>query len=167
MLPTVTIIPQSVESLSVLQAGSGAPTSAAWSAANRALFIPFRLSRPITAVKMFVFNGTTVSGNLDVGIYNKDGVRLVSSGSVAQAGTSQVQVIDIADTFLDIGLFYMAMAMDNSTGHNFRRSVNNILMRLTGCLQMASAFPLPATATFASISSSYVPTMGLTTRTTV
>jgi hypothetical protein len=167
MLPTVTVIPSSLESLSAQMGGSGAPTSAAFPTSNRAIFIPFRLSRPTLFVKMFTWNGTTASGNIDVGLYDKDGTRIVSKGSTAHTGTSVIQEFDITDTLLNAGLFYLAVAMDNSTAHLFRKSVNNVIMKFAGCYQMASAFPLPATATFAAVSNSYIPIVGATTRSVI
>lgn len=163
-IPTVTILPFSWESLTVAQAGSGVPASAVWIAANRAVFIPFRLTDSITVVKMFMLNGATVSGNIDVGIYDALGTRLVSKGSTAQAGINAIQEFDITDTRLGPGLFYMASAMDNATGTVLRKSVNGIILRTAGLFQMASAFPLPATATFAANSGSFLPTVGLTIR---
>jgi hypothetical protein len=57
---------------------------------------------------MLVLNGATASGNMDVGIYDYAGTRLVSSGSTAQSGTSAFQDFDITDTLLGPGIFYLA-----------------------------------------------------------
>jgi hypothetical protein len=164
--PTVTITPFSLEAGSGMLS-TGAPASSAWPAASRALFCSFRLWTPITAVKMFVLNGATVSGNIDVGIYDEAGTRLVSSGSTAHAGTSVIQVLDITDTQLGIGLFYMALALDGTTATVYRKSINVALQRATRWYQMAAAFPLPATATFAAPASNYVPLFGLSTDTVI
>src|ERR1044072_5106370 len=142
-VPSTTLLPHSAESLSISTTGVSAPSSAVFPAANRALYVPFRLSDPITVVKMFVLNGATVSGNIDVGIYDAVGTRLVSKGSTAQAGTSAIQEFDITDTRLGPGLFYMAVAMDNGTATLFRKSINNFFLRAAGMFQQASAFALP------------------------
>ncbi len=142
-----------------------ATASAAYPTANLALFIPFKVFKRITAVQMFVYNGATVSGNIDVGIYDKNGVRLISAGSTAQAGTNALQAFNITDTPFGPGTFYLAVALDNTTGTLFRGTlVVNIQPGTLGMAQMATAFALPATATFAQIAGNYIPLIGLTTR---
>ncbi len=157
----------STPSLSGVSGNLGTPASAVWPLANRAIFVPFRLSRSIVAVKLFIFNGTVVSGNVDVGLYDEFGTKLVSKGSTAQAGTSALQAFDITDTRLGPGLFYLAVALDTGTGTLFRAALAVQLLRVMGCAQMASAFALPAAATLATVSSAYLPVAGLSTRVTL
>jgi hypothetical protein len=162
----VTISPYSLGSIGAVTGNlSSAPASGTWDSANRAVFVPFRVSRPIYVVNMFVFNGLVVSGNLDIGIYTSDGTRLVSIGSTAQAGTSAIQTLDITDTLLGPGLFYMALVFNNTTARVFQQTVvpSGIVC---GMAIMNAAFPLPATATF-SQSYNYLPVFGLTTRSVV
>lgn len=131
---------------------------AAWPAANRAFFVPFATARYITVKQMAWQNGSTVSGNLDVGIYDIDGNQLVHSGSVAQSGISAAQIADITDTALDPGQYFMAMAVDNTTGLYFRVSnADAQLLQVFGMQQMDTAFPLPSTATFANPATAYLP----------
>jgi len=170
--PCVTIIPWSLESISAYL--SGALTtftglgSSTYPTANLALFIPFVLSMPVTAVKMFAYNGATVSGNIDLGLYDTTGIRLVSIGSTAQAGTGATQEFNITDTNIGPGRFYLAVAMNNTTGTLYRGTMTNAaILQSTGMSQMATAFPLPATATLAAVSVNYVPLIALTTRTVV
>lgn len=134
--------------------------SAVWTAANRAIFVPFRLTRAKPVTKLFAHNGATASGNLDIGIYTIDGTRIVSTGSVAQSGTNVCQVIDITDTLLGDGDYYLALAMDGTTGTVFRAAPQATRLRTAGVLQQASAFPLPATATFAAVASAFLPFFG-------
>ena len=148
-----------------LSAQQGAGASAVWPAADRAIFVPFYLSERMTATKMFVANGAAVSGSLDLGIYDAAGTRLVSSGSTAQAGITTTQVVDITDTTLSPGTYYMAMAMDNITGTTLRSAPSLIFHKSMGIAQQASAFPLPATATLAASASTYIPFMGVSFRT--
>lgn len=133
--------------------------SAVWPTASLALFFPFQLFEPALATKMVVYNGAAVSGNVDAGIYDRVGTRLASSGSVAQAGINGTQELDFTDVVIGPGVFYMALVLDNITGTFFRgASAGTSSMAYT----MASAFALPATATFASYSiSSYVPVFGV------
>lgn len=135
----------------------------AWPAANRALFVPFVIHEPFVVQKMAVYNATTAAGNVDIGIYTEDGTLLVSSGSTAMAGTSTQQTFSISKT-LAPGRYYMAIAF-SSTSAILRASTTSLAStQLSGVLQMASAFPLPATATFAVAASAYIPAFGLSSR---
>lgn len=138
--------------------------SATYPSSNRALFVPFRLFVSFTATRMFSYNGASVSGNIDVGIYSSEGNRIVSSGSTAQAGTNALQEFDLTDTTLVPGLYYMAVSMDNTTGTLFRSVLGVRNVRLANMMQMASAFPLPASATFAGCVTSYGPVIGVSNR---
>ena len=148
--------------------GTGVPyidthASATWPANNQAIYIPFELDMPMIVTQMFTVNGATASGNVDVGIYSADGTRLVSKGSTAQSGTNTIQAYDITDTYLDCGAFYMALALSSTVGTLFRLShgaANDWL--IWGGLQQASAFALPATATFAVNTTQYLPLFGIT-----
>jgi len=160
--PTVTITPyDQVHSLGV-QVGQSVPVSTAWSTANRAIYLPFVLYRPATAYKMFVVNGATVSGNLDMGIYDHTGVKLASIGSTPQAGANDIQEVTFASPVkLGAGYFFMALALDNTTGTIIRRSLGNPEAITAGQYQEASAFPLPNQASFANISSPFCALMGV------
>lgn len=154
-------------SMSLAGHGTGnlAASSTTWPAANRALFVPFRLVEPFLIRQMFHHNGATVSGNIDVGIYDAKGTRLISSGSTAQAGTSVLQIFNVTDTWLGSGLFYFAAAMDNGTGTLTRHA--HAWGAALGCVQQASAFPLPATATFAAYGTGFIPVLGATGKTVI
>jgi hypothetical protein len=136
--------------------------SAVYTSANQACYVPFEIQRPMTITRLWVLNGTAVSGNIDVGIYNGT-TRLVSSGSTAQAGTSTVQQFDITDTLIEPRMdLYFAVAMDNVTGTLFRHTMTFMLGRAAagGSKIQAAAFPLPATATPVVTSTSYFPVIG-------
>lgn len=144
--------------------GYGLPSGAAWPSANRALFVPFEVAAPTRVKKLWCYNGATASGNIDVGIYNRDGVRLVSSGSTAQAGTSAIQEFDVTDLDLYPGVYYFAMASDATTTTVVSWGATLMDHQSVGVLQMAAAMPLPATATFASLASAYTPVIGFSGR---
>ncbi len=141
--------------------------SAVWPLANRAYFVPVRLPRTILLTKMFVYNGAVLNGNLDIGIYSKDGARLLSSGATAQAGINSIQPIDFTALAENIrqfgpGLIYMALAFDGIVATVFRSSLvlGAVGQRPLGMAQMAAAYPLPATAVFATITTNFVPVFG-------
>jgi hypothetical protein len=143
-------------------------TAAAWSSANRAYYIPVSIFSTITVVKMMVINGGTVSGNIDVGIYDAGGARLVSSGSTAQSGTSAIQEFNITDTVLNPGLYYLACAMDNTTGTVEVWNPSAAILHAFGICEQASAFALPSSATFGAITgTTRIPFIGATLRTVV
>lgn len=162
------IHPFSAEALGGVTTVGGASTgwaSAAYPSANLAIFYPFVLSERATAVQLWMYNGGTASGNADLGVYYPDGTRLVSMGSTAQSGTSDLQRMNITDTVLPAGVtLYMAVAFNGTTGtlHRMPASVGIPQLRALGLLEMASAFPLPATATFAAITTAnYIPCVGI------
>src|SRR5689334_23396390 len=74
--------------------------SAVWPTANLAIYCPFRIGTSRLARKLYWVNGAAVSGNVDCGIYDVAGRKLVSAGSTAQTGTTAVQSVDITDTML-------------------------------------------------------------------
>lgn len=140
-------------------------TTGAWTANNDAYFIPFEIWETIVVQYMFIWN-VTPSGNIDLGIYSEDGTRLASTGSTALSGSNTTQGIALSAT-LAPGKYYMAAAC-STTGYTPAIVTTGVIeltrARAGGCLTMASAFPLPATATFAAIASAYVPMIGLSRR---
>lgn len=168
LVPNV-ITPWHSNSLGPLLAAyaQAAPTAGAWSVANEAYYYPFYVTIPSTVYKLFWHNGSTLSGNVDCGIYNDAGTRLVSAGSTAQAGVGATQVVDVTDTELDSGRYYCALVLDNATGTVFRtQALTGIYNNMTGIQFQGTAFPLPATATFATpaTSRSVVPLCGAAIR---
>lgn len=143
--------------------GTGGGASTAWPSANLALFYPFSVSQPITAVKLWIINGTTASGNLDLGIYDADGTRLVAKGSTAQSGTTAIQILDTTDLNLAPNVqYYMACSMDGTTGTTrAAAAVTAGKYASLGMAQMATAFPLPANATYAAMAQAQCPFFGL------
>lgn len=138
------------------------PASTAWPAANRAIFVPFRVAISLVVYKLVIGAGATASGNFDVGIYDSQGNKLVSSGATAK-GASTEQVLDITDTRVGPGLYYLALAADATSNYISMGSTLQ-MSRLMGIVQMASAYTLPATATFAAMSSAYQPAVAAYTR---
>jgi len=164
----VTISPYHQCSVGATIGSMGGPYSSTWASASRAIFVPFRIPRSILVLNMWTYNGAAVGNNLDIGIYSKDGTRLVSSGSTAQAGINVIQTLDITDTLIGPGLFYMALSFDGTVSTVFRSLPGNIVFpRILGMVSMNNAFPLPASAVFATLASSTIPVFGLTVRSIV
>lgn len=160
-LPRTSISTFSSESLGGLESALGSSNSVAWPATNDAIFVPFTLSCPILVKRLFAGNGNVASGNMDVGIYTYSGAKIISAGSVAQSGTVTLQFFDIADTYLSPEIYYMGMAINNTSATVRRCNITVIRERHYGVVKMASAFPLPATAVFATMTASIVPLLGM------
>ena len=170
MPPCVTIHAWSIESIGINATSTlFSTTSGAWPTANLAIFIPFRATSNFVATKMFAASGSGVNGTgkIDVGIYTADGTLIVSSGSVIQTNAVSLQEFDITDTAIAPGLYYLAVSLDNTANTLYRISGTVPGTRSLGLLQQASAHPLPASATYATMASTIYPLIGLTTRTLV
>lgn len=173
--PMVTIHTMSIESgvgASFYNGGNigmNGYSSSTWAAgANVAVFVPFTVSKQISFSTLFTVNGTVVNGNIDIGVYAQDGTKIVSTGSTAQSGTSAIQLISCTATTIGPGVFYLAMASSSTTGTFATYIIGQVLKtKFAGVAQMASALPLPATATLATIGQDSIPLIGLSTRTSI
>jgi hypothetical protein len=134
--------------------------------AATAYMYPFRLSEPVVVTKLYWLNGTA-SGNLDVGIYDHAGRRLVSIGSTAQSGTGAIQIVDVTDTEIGPGLFYMALVKETTGGSVSVFNLAVSIQRAMGCVQASSAFPLPDTVTFEALANPHTPASGAVLNRTV
>lgn len=134
------------------------PAAVAWGTALYAIYIPITIPVPFTVYKMAVLNGATVAGNVDVGIYDRWGNRLVSMGSTAMAGVSTVQSFDVADTVLTPANYFFAFVSDSTTATFSCVTLAAQGQRASGVqVQTLGAMPLPATATFATPTNTIVP----------
>lgn len=179
-LPTPPVIsPQSRLSLGMALRGiGGVPASGAspWSdAANSLLAVPFVLeAAETTFYKAWWLNGGTVGNNTEAGIWDANYNKIVTTGSVANAGTASLPqaaaFASSATPTLPPGLYYMGIAHDSTTtGHFFRWSVATVgtaLWQGLGCWKQAAITlgSLAATATPASLTNVALPTFGLITR---
>jgi hypothetical protein len=163
LIHSYTLSPNSLGSMPVLNGVFGASS---YPTANLALFVPFRLTRPTTFNTLFIYQAGTASGNIDLGIYSADGTKLISTGSTAN--TTGLQSISITATTFTAGLYYYAVACDNTTNQPVFMSMSQAMfLKAVGMAQMASAFPLPATATFATIGQTVIPIIGATARSVI
>jgi hypothetical protein len=136
--------------------------SAVFPTANKVLYIPFRIPTPVKVLQLYVVNGGTVSGNVDIGIYSRDGTKIVSSGSTAQASINVRQLFNITDTLLGRGVFYLGLTLSNTTGTFSRSAIPLGVLQLMGCLtETTGGFGLPANATFGTYVDAYFPQCGL------
>jgi len=137
--------------------------STAWPSANLAIFIPIRVPSPVMVCKLAMGAGATAAGNFDMGIYDRFGNLLVSSGATAKSATTE-QILDVLDTRIGPGLYYLALSADGTNNYtcwtgNGTAPAPVEKARLCGTLEMATAYPLPATATFAARTTAAIPAL--------
>lgn len=139
----------------------------AWStnqppAANRVLYLPFRL--PVTKLikSISIWCSTSASATFDLGIY--DGLltaRLQNMGATSLVGTS-VNTWTLTTPFMaEAGVrYYVAMVFSSSSVTTIRQAVPVNSMRQAGAAQEASS-TLPTTPTPAQIASANWPVAAL------
>lgn len=143
-------------------ANSAGFASGAWTTANLAIAIPIFLPFRYPIRNFFVYNFATVNGSFDVGIYNRDNVLLVSTGSTVQAGASGLQFI-AKEYMLDAGAYRLALSSSSTTATFAQGGWGTATrMRYLGIVQMASAFPLPATFVPAAMAQARYNAIGFT-----
>lgn len=156
------------ESLGCMPIIGGGVSSNTWPTANKAIYVPFRLSAPFTFNSISTPLGTS-SGNLDLGVYAADGTRITSKGSTA--AVANVNTLSVSSTTIGPGLFYLAMAADNTTlavyGYKLTATAATGLIRAVGVCEQTTAFALPSTATFAAFTGTLIPIIGITNRSVV
>lgn len=139
--------------------------SLAWVTGNRAVYFSFGLAEAAVVKKAFWENGTVVSGNCCAAICDDSFVRKVTTGSTAQAGTSVPQVVDVTDTLLAPGRYWLAFSHDDTTGTLMRANPIAQNMHALGIFEEASAFPIPDPITPATPTMGYIPVFGFTVET--
>lgn len=161
--PSISTVTTNSILLPILGVSNNSTTSTAWTSANLAIYIPFTIAHPFTPSKMWWINGVTVgTNNVDVGIYDSQGNQLFHSGSTLTSGVSVSQSVSVSSLTLQRGTYYFAMAMDGTTDVLAQISIGAVFSRAFGVLQQATAFPLPATATFATMTAVRFPIVGVT-----
>lgn len=140
--------------------GASSPTAGTISQ-NRAYFVGITITAPYKVANGIVVNGATAAGNIDFGIYDENGNRLVSTGLTAQSGTSTLQVVPMSYT-LQPGRYYMAFGTDSATATVLRWTQGTQVGRVAGFYTAASSIALPATVTFAVPQVNDIPVFGIT-----
>lgn len=132
-----------------LVVGPIAAATTTWNTANQARYYPMSLPFPYVVRRVWWLNGSTASNNRDFGVYSASGKLLVSSGSTAASGASSIQFVDVTDTYLSPGDYWFAFNCDSALANRIWGHATGFeIQRQAGIMQEASAFPLPATATF-------------------
>jgi hypothetical protein len=141
-------------SIDTMNNGLTAPLTAfsstvAWPTANLAIYVPVMVRQNATVKQLWYANNTTATGNFDIGLYDAAGAALLRKGSTAKSTTGAEIVWDCTDTVISSGLYYLALANDTNTDTFFGITPAAPYLAAIGLYTEASAFALPATATFA------------------
>lgn len=140
-------------------------TGTAWTA-NLLIFIPLIIQEPLIASQFFWYNGATVNGNTDVGIYTFDGqTKLGSTGSTVNAGASQIQVVDVTNFTLPPNVkLWLALGSDSATHTFIAANLAAIPQDSIGITQQGSGWSsgLPTTITPAVPAVAKLPMFGFT-----
>src|SRR4029077_13538773 len=140
-------------------------SSGAWPSANLAIGVPFYIPWPFPLQRLIAMSGSAARNNCDVGIYTtSDMCKIVSSGAIAMSGNSLPQFASKQE-MIPKGWYMAFQSVDNTTANRMSVSVTPTLdvMRGIGCVQMASAYPLPDRIVPATLTSNTFPFIGLTT----
>lgn len=132
----------------MVKSGGVSPNVGTWPSANKAIAIPFQLLTDVTVYQLGWNNGTgTLSDSVDLGIYDTSWNRKVSTGGTARAGVTVQQWVDVTDTPLPPGRYYLVMSSNGVTSNNAYWSTtlsNAACVALGGCLDSPDAlYPLP------------------------
>lgn len=139
----------------------GSAAGTATLTANRLYLVRTRLAKPQTITKATVFNGATVSGNVDPVIYSSDGTtltKLVSSGGTALSGANAGQDITLATTTLPAGVdLYCGLAVDNATATLLRATLSfsgsgDAGGKANRNVSVSASYPAPSSIAAASLS---------------
>jgi hypothetical protein len=151
----------------IVLAGISAPTPISTViGAVASLLSPLVVTEPILLVKAFVMNGATVGGNFDIGIYDRNLNKIMSTGSVAQVGANVIQEVDMTDFWLGVGQYHLGFALDSATAAYFAWSTSFALVGGSNFQTSGTPFPLPATFV-SSGTTTGVPLIGFSQRSLV
>jgi hypothetical protein len=120
---------------------------------NRAFFMCASLAQRGVVSKMAWFNGSAlISGNLDAGIYDMNGNKIVSTGAVALSGTNVLQLGSVTPTQLEPDNYVLAFATSSNPELRSYFGANQAqLVQACGIGMLDSSYPLPSTVSFSSL----------------
>lgn len=129
-----------------------------WTANNRAVYVPLTMPRRFTVARFFNPNATNSTvGNVDFGLYDASGSRLVSTGTTSRAGNTNntMQYVAISPVSFPPGKYYLAVVFSSTSAQVFAAVAGNLnYLRAAGVLQEdLGSTVLPATMTPAAYAS--------------
>lgn len=135
-----------------------------WATANKARYFFISVQETFD-IRVFAWlNGGTVNGNVDAGLYDINFNLVVSTGSTAMAGASQVQKVTLGSvTSINPGGYYLAFASSSATNSFFVQNLANLnSAEQYNAFEQLTAFPLPATmAPVSQTANFFLPTVSM------
>jgi hypothetical protein len=148
--------------------------SGTWASANDPIALPFFLYEPLTVYQLGWHNGSgTMTDSCDVGVYDSSWVRKISTTGTARTGVSALQFVDVSDTTIGPGKFYLAMSNNGTTANQqqfFAGPANAVICGLLGMLDSATdayVLPDPLTGMAAAATFTQIPALVIAARTVV
>lgn len=136
-------------------------SSTAWPLANLALYVPVVVPYSVLVTGVFWVAGATAGGNIDIGLYQENGTKVVSLGSTSRGTASAINSsFALTDTTVTPGRYYLAMAADSTNTEQASAPAAGLLEAI-GINEQQTAFALPATATYTRTTRAYLPLFGL------
>lgn len=118
-----------------------------WNVANDPFAIPFTLPHGGVVKQLGWLNGSSAGGQHDIGVYDTAFNRLVSAGSTTGTGNNAWQWVNVTDTALKPGRYYLAIVRDNTTVSRvvyYVTQQNDYVVQFCGGLSSTTdAVPLP------------------------
>lgn len=114
--------PEQTVKLTVLKPIMFNPVGSSTMTIGRVVLSRIELTEGQTVSGINIWNGSTVDGNITVGIYAEiagtpaGGALIVESASIAQSGINDFQTFPIATTYLPAGAYYIACELSSATG---------------------------------------------------
>jgi hypothetical protein len=143
------------------------PTAAAYPTANKAFYYPLTITHPYTVKTLWWANGTTVTGTVDVAVYDETMHRLTSMGPQNQTPATAIQQFTLVPSIvLQPGQYFLGISCLATTDNLFRSAAFSFAgqLRAFNSLEQTSAHPLPAVATPVAITANYLPIFGIASR---
>lgn len=131
--------------------------------ANLAVYVPLWLPAPYPVGRLWWQNGTTVTGNVDMGIYTAGGTLLANATTTAQSGASGPQYVS-KTILLPAGRYYLGLACSGTTAAILGSSaLTGAQLCLGGVLQQSlGSASLPSTMTGVATTNALYPFCGIT-----
>lgn len=141
------------------------PAAGAVWTANLGIFVPHEFDQPIVIIQIHI-EVTTQVGNVDCGVYDEAGNRIVANGAVA-VGAAGVQTFNIADTTIAPGRYLIGISFSGAAAIKECTplwAATAVGGTLVGVKQNAAAHPLPATVALSATTRLTIPLFSLETQ---
>jgi hypothetical protein len=97
-----------------------------WITADLAQYIPVRIRRHVVAKKFWFSQGATGTNNIDIGIFDRGGTKVISTGLTAKAAATDCKIVDVTDTPLKPDLYYLGMTCVSATATFIMFGISNL-----------------------------------------